>query len=174
MAAISEDGFDLFKNHGLIISNFHIVNGKVETDIFIAGLATSDIGFGGSSIEYVIDGSNKHSVTAPRLLGRRYRYAGSDAVFLEHEIRTGDPERLPVFVTGNTSLLGSWDAERALPLSYGDSGRGGHHWRIRIPVLQNQTIEFKFLKKEAIWEEGDNRTFSGAHGNASTSDNFRE
>ena len=44
-------------------------------------------------------------------------------VFLEHEIRTGD--RQPVYLAGDTTYLGSWDAAMALPLQFGGFGPGG-------------------------------------------------
>jgi hypothetical protein len=162
--AIGEDGFDAEPNlERLYLSVTRMVSGRVERDVLIGRLSLTE--FGQSSVEYVIEGKI--------LLGRRYRFTGRKLAFLEHEIRTGDRE--PVFVTGNTAILGNWNTERALPLGYNGFGRGGHHWSLIIPVFVGETIEFKFIKKAVIWENGLNRTFTAdREGTLTTSDQFRE
>jgi hypothetical protein len=100
--ALAEDGHES-EDDRLALSILHMVFGRVERDIVVAHLGVGK--FSQSSIEYIIEGRD--------LLGRRYRFADPDVAFLEHEIRTGDSA--PVYVVGNTPVLGKWDPERALP-----------------------------------------------------------
>lgn len=157
--AVAEDGYDPDRDLGESVTALNMVSGRVERKVIFAHLALG----GTNSLDYVVEG--------PRLLGRTYRNARPQFVFLEHEIRTGDNN--PVYVTGNTEYLGNWDPARALPLEYTGFGRGGHHWLIRIPLRPGQRIEFKFIKKITVWEAGDNRDFTAGDQNVTTSDNFR-
>jgi len=158
--AVAEDGHDADRDLGGGVTVLNMVSGRVERKVVIAHLALGGI----NSITYVVEG--------PKLLGRHYRNGRPEIVFLEHEIRTCDDS--PVYVTGNTEYLGNWDPARALPLESTGSGRGGHHWSIRIPLRPGQSIEFKFIRKTTVWESGGNRSFTAGDQNASTSDNFRE
>lgn len=160
--AMREDGFPIDGKSAVSPSLLHLVSGRVERDVVIARLQVDG---SISSIDYVLEGS--------RLLGRRFLLSAADAAFLDHEVITDDST--PVFVTGSNTLLGNWEPERALPLSDGGSGRGGHHWFVRIPALLGETLEFKFLKKLSRWEAGANRTFHADRpGTVTTSDRFRE
>lgn len=163
-AAVSEDGIN---SEELYISILHMVSGRVETDIIVAGARLGNLKQ--SMVDYILDGTNGRA--HDRLLARRYMLYTLDFRWLEHEIITYDDT--PVFVTGSTPFLGSWDPSRAVALEDKGAGRGGHHWFVRIPASFGSSIDFKFLKKNVTWEVGQNRTFK-ADNNASTSDIFRE
>jgi Starch binding domain len=161
--AVSEDGYDANKDLKGGVCILHLVSGRVERDIILAHLSTEVVG-SPSSIDYVVEGSV--------LVGRNYRNDKPDVIFLDYEIRTDSSD--PVFLVGNTEYLGSWDPASAVPLQFTGAGPGGFHWSVRIPLRRGATIDFKFLKQLAVWEAGQNRTFTAGDQDVSTSDNFHD
>ncbi len=66
-----------------------------------------------------------------------------------------------VYVCGSTAKLGAWNTDKALKMSPVDGSRWEAH--IPAPAKANETIEYKFLKKnaagEVTWESADNRVW---------------
>ncbi|MFE1444246.1 carbohydrate-binding module family 20 domain-containing protein [Streptomyces sp. NPDC058739] len=79
-----------------------------------------------------------------------------------------------VFVTGNVPELGSWNPDKAVPLSASDYPR----WGASATLPANTPIEFKYLIKRPngsiSWEVGDNRALTTPpRGSFTSLDTFR-
>ncbi|MGW7051084.1 carbohydrate-binding module family 20 domain-containing protein [Streptomyces sp. NPDC054887] len=79
-----------------------------------------------------------------------------------------------VYVTGNRPELGSWNPDKAVPLSSASYPT----WSATVLLPANTSVEFKYIVKAAnspvVWESGPNRTtITPPTGTYITHDTFR-
>ncbi|WP_344634407.1 carbohydrate-binding module family 20 domain-containing protein [Kitasatospora cystarginea] len=63
-----------------------------------------------------------------------------------------------IYVTGDGAALGSWDTDKALPLS----SAGYPVWTLDVPMAAGTSFQYKYIRKDGsgtvTWESGANRT----------------
>jgi alpha-amylase len=84
-----------------------------------------------------------------------------------------------VYVVGNRSELGAWNAAAAKPLTWMSGTGSPGHWRATLTLPANVTVEYKYIRKDGngdvVWESGANRVLNttGAGAGQSTNDTWK-
>jgi alpha-amylase len=84
-----------------------------------------------------------------------------------------------VYVVGNRSELGAWNAAAVKPLTWISGTGSTGHWRATLALPANVTVEYKYIRKagngDVVWESGANRVLNtaGVGAGQSTNDTWK-
>ncbi|KAK0654549.1 family 15 putative glycoside hydrolase [Cercophora samala] len=88
-----------------------------------------------------------------------------EKVFVTFNERASTSWGQSIKVVGNVPELGSWDVNKAIPLSASKYTSGDPLWSITLPIQAGSNVQYKYIRitngvAGVSWESGDNRGFS--------------
>lgn len=93
-------------------------------------------------------------------VAQQFDFSGSN--FINLTVTVNSPTG--VYLTGSHPILGNWDSYNAIPLSF-FGGQDNNTWTVTIPLLPGESIEFKLVDVNGLYEPGANRTYTAGEMN---------